>query len=440
MLALAALPIAARAADGGAARNGGTKAASSQPPASAATTRTLREADRLFAQGHYAEVRKLIAPLLKMAHPHPEALFLSGRLHLVHRQWTAAANDFRRMLQVNPNLPRVRLELARALYLAGDYQAAEYHFLLLTGQHLPPQVLKNVQYFLKQIREKAGYWGASVAIVPDTNSNQATSAQTVVIDGQTFTLLDNARQKSGVGLYVSAQGRRNFGSGLRNYVRGYTQLQDYRGNYADFFYLRGALGHVFSIGNATLDAEVGLHGARYQGALLYDGLAARAVLKKPLRDNVLFVSTLDVLQLRYAQTYDYHTGVQSFWVNGARIALSDSTLVNAEVIIGASTARNDAFAFHAAGGTLGATSELSHGITLGAQASLLRSNYLAPDPFFGQTRGDTTLQFEASIQQRAWHYMGFSPRLVLSRTINSSNIPFYSYTRTLVQIALTRNF
>ncbi|HET8610157.1 MAG TPA: tetratricopeptide repeat protein, partial [Burkholderiales bacterium] len=226
MLVLAALPIAARAGNGGAARNGNdsTQAASSQPPASAATIRTLREADRLFAQGHYAEVRKLIAPLLKMAHPHPEALFLSGRLHLVHRQWTAAANDFRRMLQVNPNLPRVRLELARALYLAGDYQAAEYHFLLLTGQHLPSQVLKNVQYFLKQIREKAGYWGASVAIVPDTNANQATSAQTVVIDGQTFTLLDNARQKSGVGLYVSAQGRRNFGSGLRNYVRGYTQL------------------------------------------------------------------------------------------------------------------------------------------------------------------------------------------------------------------------
>jgi hypothetical protein len=262
----------------------------------------------------------------------------------------------------------------------------------------------------------------------------------VVIDGQTFTLLDNARQKSGVGLYVSARGRHNFGSGLRNYVRGYTQLQDYRGNYADFFYLRGALGHVFSIGNATLDAEIGLHGARYQSALLYDGLAARAVLQKPLRDNLLFVSTLDVLQLNYVQTYDYHTGWQSFWSNGARIALGDSTLINADAIVGASSARDDAFAFHAVGGTLGVTSELKHGITLGAQASVLRSNYLAPDPFFGETRGDTTTEFQVSIQQRAWHYMGFSPQLVISRTIDSSNIPFYSYTRTLVQIALTRNF
>ena len=54
----------------------------------------------------------------------------------------------------NPNLPRVRLELARAYSLNGDYEDAQLQFELVKGSGLPPEVQEKVDEFLTRIRRK----------------------------------------------------------------------------------------------------------------------------------------------------------------------------------------------------------------------------------------------------------------------------------------------
>ena len=67
--------------------------------------------------------------------------FLHGTIALARGDWQAAIARFRAMLARNPNLPRVRLDLAFAYFQAGEDRRAAYHFRLALGdKDLPPVV------------------------------------------------------------------------------------------------------------------------------------------------------------------------------------------------------------------------------------------------------------------------------------------------------------
>ena len=86
--------------------------------------------------------------------PALQVLFLSGAIALARGKYEDAAAEFRLMLVRDPTLLRPRLELARALYLAGDYQTARYHFEQVLSAPLPEPVRNNVLAYLTQIRER----------------------------------------------------------------------------------------------------------------------------------------------------------------------------------------------------------------------------------------------------------------------------------------------
>lgn len=63
----------------------------------------------------------------------------------------------RKMLAVDPGLVRVRLELARALYEAGEYSQSQEQFrIVLSSGELPAAVRGNVLRFLRAIDEERG--------------------------------------------------------------------------------------------------------------------------------------------------------------------------------------------------------------------------------------------------------------------------------------------
>ena len=59
--------------------------------------------------------------------------FLHGTIALARRNWQDAIARFRAMLARNPDLPRVRLDLALAYFQAGEDGNAAYHFRLALG-------------------------------------------------------------------------------------------------------------------------------------------------------------------------------------------------------------------------------------------------------------------------------------------------------------------
>ena len=130
-----------------------------------------------------------------------ERLFLLGRIEMRLGRPAEAAERFEAILALRPDLTRVRLELARAWYLAGRPDRARHHFRRSLGDELPSSVEAAVEGFLRRIDARRR-WSASFAasLLPET---RRPDHETVLIGGVPFRLSEEARASSGRGALVS---------------------------------------------------------------------------------------------------------------------------------------------------------------------------------------------------------------------------------------------
>ena len=131
-----------------------------------------------------------------------ERLFLLGQVELQLALPKRAAERFEEILTLQPSLTEIRLELARAYYLAGIDDKARYHFSLAQAGELPSSVDAVVDEFLRRIDARKR-WSASVSasVLPETKRLER---ETIRIGGVPFRLDEDARGSSGAGALVSA--------------------------------------------------------------------------------------------------------------------------------------------------------------------------------------------------------------------------------------------
>ena len=126
-------------------------------------------------------------------------------------QFDAAAQVFRRILDERPDLLRVRLELARALYLAGKDEAARSQFETVLAADLPAPVAENVRTFLDRLRaRRAQRLDVSLGYVADSDAIGRARQDTATINGLSYRLSDDAKRPSGSGVDIRARGRYRF--------------------------------------------------------------------------------------------------------------------------------------------------------------------------------------------------------------------------------------
>lgn len=116
-------------------------------------------------------------------------------------QYAEAALLLRQILDEQPDVGRVRLELARMQAMMGNLGAAERELRAASASGLPPEVEQMVQFFRTAINANRPF-GASVevALAPDTNINRATRSDTLGTVIGDFVLDDDAQAQSGIGL------------------------------------------------------------------------------------------------------------------------------------------------------------------------------------------------------------------------------------------------
>jgi tetratricopeptide (TPR) repeat protein len=189
---------------------------------------------RWLLEGRLNEAEALLRQLQQALPDDYDAAFLGGQLALARKDYRAAAAIFRGLLTRDPTLLRVRLDLARALFLAGDYDAARYHFERALGQDLPENARETVYLYLRRIEAETTWLSLTVAIGPDSNPNYASSAETVDILGQPFVLDPSARAREATGLTAFVQARHSFGAENRGLARAYLELREFPDSYADY--------------------------------------------------------------------------------------------------------------------------------------------------------------------------------------------------------------
>jgi tetratricopeptide (TPR) repeat protein len=163
----------------------------------------LSEASRLIDAGRHGDAYDLLIRDLEASAGTPDYDLLLGIAALESGHPTQAVFAFERVLDVDPDNVRARLELARAYYDMNENEAAREEFRVTRTKQLPAGVEQTIEQYLTAIdsrlraEEKIFRFFVEAQAGYDTNVNSATDTSQVALPAfgnLVFTLDQSARE------------------------------------------------------------------------------------------------------------------------------------------------------------------------------------------------------------------------------------------------------
>jgi tetratricopeptide (TPR) repeat protein len=396
-------------------------------------------ATRLLVEARTEQAASVVRALKQSFPDQPQVLFLEGQVALQEGRYADAVEGFRRILSRDPGLVRVRLELARALFLARDFQAARYHFEQVLGGDLPEPVRQNVYRFLTRIDAETSWLSLTLSVGPDSNPSFATTAESVDIFGRKFVLSPEARAREAVGLVAFAQARKAFGAENRAFLRGDIELREFPDSYADFIYAQSTLGRNFVSGSTVWTAELGPLGSLYQGRGLYWGGIAQLTHASPLSPRVLSSQFVALKGLSYDE-FSYLSGAQVWSGADVRYSIDSVSGFSMGVLLGRNWAAESPYSYSALQLSAGYARELPRRFNTSVRVTVSQYDYDSPLPLFEKVREDKLVVLDLTVIARDWAVRGFAPMVTVGFSWSDSTIELFEYQRQYFGVGITRNF
>jgi hypothetical protein len=374
--------------------------------------------------------------------PGIEREFLDGLTSYEARDYPHAEAMFRRILDRDPRLLRVRLELARTLFMQKKDEQADYHFRLAAGEHPSGQVIRNILRFREAIRARRSWrFNFQVGLAPDTNINAATDKQTVDIYGLPFQLDPSGRAHSGTGQLVGgdASVRLNRDGRFPIYLGAYGRSVRYRDHQFDDSYAGMEAGPEFDVADGQLRTIATGLKRWYGNQPLVTSVGGRLDYEKLIGGDWTIGGSLLARHIDYARRRDVDG-----WDAAARISanrpLGPSTLGSAWVGVERNWANDPGQAYWRGQLGLGLLKEVGWGLRPQLSIEVARQRNDGPLAPFGKQRRDWLIEGFFSMYKRDWNFRGFAPSLSLTMTRNFSTLTLYHEKRLRGEIRLTKAF
>ena len=402
----------------------------------------VEEAKRALVRGDFGKAEELLGDL-EVGEP-VEVEFLRGSVALAREDWITAIERFRAVLARDPDLPRVRLDLAYAMFRAGHDVGAALHFRQALGDEEMPEAARvRALRFLEEIRRRKS-WSAriSVALAPDTNINASTRARQVDLFGLPARVSEDAREKAGMGLSVVASAERE------------ADMTD----------------------DVRVGMSVDVRTRSYRDRRFNDRVLSLRAGPRVLAGQALEVRPETILEFRRLGGKKYSSstglGLSASWmampawsVDGA----AEAARISYEGVLGRGTAyglrtqvshaagravrmdlhavaRREAvdlakWSWREWGAGISMTVELPRGFVIGVGPTWRWRVYGAADPAFGEkARRDRSWAGHVGVSNRHVDVFGFMPRATLRHERRRSTVGLFDYTRTVVELGLVRSF
>ena len=421
----------------------------------------VAEARALIDAGRFAEALDILGPLVSGNVVEANAVFLYGLAALgaaQHPQVTdenreallnEAIGAFHTMLLEEPGLLRVRLELARAFYLKGDDELARRHFILVLGANPPEPVAANVRRFLREI-EGRGRWSfrLGAALAPDSNIGGSSDERTIYIFDLPFERDQEELTTSGIGVSVwgGAEYQYVLDEDLRLRAGAEFARREYGGSQFDQLFVGTHLGPRWQVDENTGVSVLASARQRWLGTVPdHRGLGGRLEVNRRLSRSVTVGANASWHGRRY-RTRDHLDGpvfdssLRAAWVAlpTLRLELSGG--------YGWERPRSERWRTRSHWGGLGVSVILPLGFNVGAGAEVRWTDYHEsegrwfPNVSDGSAREDRTRSIRASVHNRGFTLMGFSPELVAVHEERETNAQLYDYERTRGELRFVRQF
>lgn len=418
------------------------EAPSTQEPASPETRSIDEITEWLIGMGRDESAASMLKAIDAAAPGNEQVRFLMGLVAMRRGEHPKAIDIFRSILVNHPEALRVRLELARAYFLAKDYQNADRQFRAVRAGNLPAAVQANIDAYLGQIRRSKDWsYGFSLAVAPDTNINGASTSREVDLYGLPFRLSDDARQKSGIGAAIDAnvEFAPRIAPGARLRLGAALKRNEYDGERFDDMTFAVQVGPRLIMPRWDISL-LGTGFRRWYGGQAYaHSLGGRVEATHYAGPRTVLNASLGALRLE-----DERDESRSRWVYtgsfGAMRQLSQTSAVTLRLGGNRQVAEDDAYSNWTGLLSAGYYREFPAGFSLYLEPSFSLADYDAPLAAFGKARSDKVGSLTAALLNRRIVFWRFTPRLAYSYTKAYSNIDIYDYDRHRVEIGLTTAF
>ena len=355
-----------------------------------------------------------------------ERLFLLGRIETRLGNSARAAEHFEAILSLRPELTRVRLEAARAWFLAGRDDRARRHFDATLEAELPASVEAAVEGFLRRIDARRPWTlSASASMLPEA---RRPDREVVLIGGVPFRLDEEARSSSGAGVLVSAGA--SYAPRFTDDLRGVLGASG-----AAKLYRRSSWNEVTAYGDFGL-ARLSDRGSAAGGVRL----GRRWVGGDPdqrsvgpwvrMRWRLGAATRLDADMSAGYREHDAREARDGWRFTAAPRLVhvaNGRTSFEVEPVLEFVEAKRGHHASRLAG--LGTTMSrtFAGGISVSLRLSAHARRHAAPDPLFGRKRIDRNVRGSVRLLHRSLRYGGFAPYVGYSFERNGSSIPVHEY-------------
>jgi hypothetical protein len=358
--------------------------------------------------------------------------FVEGAQQLQAGKLAQAESTFRALLEATDS-PRVKLELARTLFLQGSYDEAKILFKEVTlRSDTPWRVRDNVSTFVRHIEERTGYFKWGVTMVSDSNpSNLARQKEFSIGDLQ---VTPTQAPKRATGLRYSAQGWLPLAplGGAAYLTASYI---DYPAHELDRLTVDTGLAKNL-VESGRVRGKAGLEFGTSDGSSLYQFpyLGVDAVLAQS--ETHRLAGELKFGKVRVSD-FDYLNATYRSAALSLRRDLSQSIAGTVRAAVEGSRAAEQPYTYYGW--------DLAPGISTfwpettflaGATLSFGTRKYADVDPLFGTRRADQKTRLELTLGNKKWRWRDSYVALVASLEENRSNIGFFDYQKTNLSVVI----
>jgi tetratricopeptide (TPR) repeat protein len=402
----------------------------------------IQAAQLLILNNRLDDAKRVLALVLSTTPDDSEALFLMATIAVAQKDYDTAISLYRRILVREPDSERVRLELARAFFLKGDYDNADRQFRFARAGDIDDAVKTNIDHFLAAIN-RLRQWTVnfSLALAPDTNQNAATSASQVSIFGLPFVLGNAARKQSGVGVAGDIGGEWSpiIGDNLKARLGADFYRVDYSGGQFDDMTVSAYGGPQFLFDNWDLSVLATGFKRWYANQDYVSGIGGKLAGDYGITSDLLIGASVGAQSVINDFIPDQSGPLWSVQTQ-ATYVLSPSSLVQLQLGFNRQDAKIGAYSYSGVWFGAGYSQDLPFGFSAGFQPAYFITRYDDVLAAFGQTRSDDTLMLAFTLLNRRLDYHGFTPRFSYVFSEQHSNIQIYSFTRNQFQVGVTSLF
>lgn len=409
----------------------------------------LAAAERLITEKHYTEAVPLVEALRLAPGFKLQTAFLGGLIASRTGDYASAANQFMGILADDPRQTRVRIELAQALMAMKKTASADRQLRIVQQDtELPQQIARTIRTVRDTIRSgRAWRLDINLGIAPDTNINNATSANSITVllgsDAYQADLNDEAKAHSGVGetAQLSTGLRLPISSELSALAELDANGSNYSGSQFDDYNVQAAAGAEYRLTPTSSVSLEGVYSHRWFGGRATTAQAgARAGGQMVLGKRDRFGYQVDVRHVRAYFDHGYD-GWQGGIYATIEHAIARTMVVSAGPFVRREWLREDAFSDVEIGGNVGVGGELRYGFNIGGSVGLSKAMFDAPLLIFdAKPRRDTRFVVRTTVGNRKLRVLGFSPQLNWTYNRISSSIALYAIKRSRFELTLAKYF